>query len=941
MTRVGSYRRTVILCASALAISGGAPADDSNSRIIAPTRADLDFFESKIRPILEDRCIECHNGDKKKGGLRLDVASAFRAGGDSGPIVVPGNPGSSRLIEVVGYDSDLQMPPKAKLPEAEIAALTQWVARGAPWPAPDSQPTPASESASTARRDDRGRDHWAFRPISDPIPPRTTRAGWARDPIDLFIQTKLEAAGLSAAAEAERGVWLRRVTFDLIGLPPTPKELADFLADASPVAHETVVDRLLASPHFGERWARHWLDLARYGEDQAHSFQPRLYPQGFRYRDWVIDAFNRDLPYDRFLLEQIAGDLLPEPNVNDRLPALGFFALGPVYYGDPKRHDQVDDRIDTLTRGVLGLTVACARCHDHKFDPIPTADYYALAGVFHSSEYREAPLAPPDVVVAHDRAAAEAAAAAKRVDEFLQANARAVLQRRLRETPRYVRAAWLRVVRRASSGAKPLENGSIDGLDDSLIGRWVDLLAASTKGQPRSGFEHWARLTSKAAESGLDESKHLEEVDRFGRELTRRLVDLEVRISLGSALGSIPRADLIVGAGASISGLDRFRSLDPISADDRRLYDAVLGSDGFLRVPKNKQKSVLDDAGRSRLASLEADAKRAKEAIPPKYPIAHALTEAADPVEMRILIRGNAANPGPKVSRRFLSVLGGEGRPFGGGSGRLDLARAIASPTNPLTARVFVNRVWQHLVGTGLVATTSNFGSLGEPPSHPELLDHLASRFLASGWSTKRLVKAIVLSSTYRQSTQGDPRGRELDPENRLVGRMSRKRLEVEPWRDAVLAASGRLDRRFGGPSITLETPDNHRRTLYAKISRHDLSPILRLFDFPDPNITSGERTRTTVALQQLIVLNDEWIIRSARDLATRVRRASADDRSRIERAYRILFTREPTSREVDLALAYLAKPDPPSSPAAPNPLSRWDRLAQALIASNEFMFID
>ena len=391
-----------------------------------PDPAMAEYFELKVRPVLAAHCWECHGPTKQKSGLRLDSREAILKGGETGPALVAGKPESSLLVEAIGYEGSVQMPPRRKLAKAEIAALTAWVKQGAPWPEPRPgltvrKPAPVSPSRSSITA--RDRDFWSFRPVQDPPPPAVGDPAWPRSGIDRFILAKLESSGLRPARAADRRTLLRRVTFDLIGLPPSPEEIEAFLRDDSPRALENVVDRLLASPHYGERWGRHWLDIARYGEDQAHSFQPRLYPHGYRYRDWLIQALNRDLPYDRFLIDQIAGDLVEEPGRQERLPALGFFALGPVYYGDSQQFDQYADRIDTLSRGVLGLTVACARCHDHKYDPIPTTDYYALAGVFASSEYVEAPCAPTEQVRAYDNAQEAIRKKTQEINSYLKSEA--------------------------------------------------------------------------------------------------------------------------------------------------------------------------------------------------------------------------------------------------------------------------------------------------------------------------------------------------------------------------------------------------------------------------------------------------------------------------------------------------------------------------------------
>jgi hypothetical protein len=575
------------------------------------------------------------------------------------------------------------------------------------------------------------RQFWSFRPVREPAVPRVKDAAWPKSPIDRFVLAKLEEKGLHPVGPADKRALIRRATFDLIGLPPTPAEVDAFLADESPDAFAKVVDRLLASPHYGERWGRHWLDVARYGEDQAHTFQSRKYPDGWRYRDWVVKAFNDDLPFDRFVREQIAGDLLDGPDRAAGLAATGFFALGPVYYGRATA-DELDDRVDTLTRGFLGLTVACARCHDHKFDPIPQADYYSLAGVFSSTGYKE-----------------------------------------------YVVTA--------------------DGVDPKAVSDPTDKMARD----------------------------------------------------------------------------------------------------------------------------------KAKE---PRKPVVHALAEGPNPANMRVHLRGNPATLGDEAPRRPLRVLAGDDPPpFTAGSGRLELAKTIASKDNPLTARVFVNRVWMHHFGRGIVGTPSNFGTLGERPTHPELLDYLAARFVAEGWSVKKLHRAIMLSATYQLGSKHDEANARVDGDNQYLWRMNRRRLEVEPWRDAMLAVAGNLDRTPGGPSADLSKPDNVRRTLYGAVSRHNLDPVLRLFDFPDPNLTADRRPVTSVPLQQLFVLNSDFMARQSKALAARVTATGTDEAVRIRTAFRLLYGRPPTAREVELGTAFLAAGGD----------GAWEKYAQVLLSANEFAFVD
>jgi hypothetical protein len=802
---IGSLRWAAAVSAlaacSTITVAGDAP---SGTQKLDPVLEE--FFEASVRPVLVAHCLECHGPEKSKGGLRLDARNAMLKGGEAGPVVIPGKPEDSPLIDAIRYEGDIQMPPKGKLKEVEIAVLTDWVRRGAPWP--ETRPGISRRSgantstardkvniASTNPVPPQNRSFWSLQPVRKPAPPSVTGTTWPHSAIDCFILRKLEEKGLLPAPQADKVMLLRRVSFDLTGLPPTPAELDAFLRNDGPDALPRVIDRLLASPHYGERWGRYWLDLARFGEDQAHSFKPRLYPYAYYYRDWVVRALNQDLPYDRFVRDQIAADLIDSPEHSDSLPALGFFACGPVYYGDAKKHDQYADRIDTLTRTFLALTVACARCHDHKYDPIPTTDYYALEGVLASSEYVERPAVPPAQVEAYKKAQTAIQDKEKEITALLKAEA--------------------------------------------------------------------ARLKMKLAANQL-----------------------------------------------------------------------------------KKVEPALPADAKKKLASLRDELARLQKNAPPKYPVMHTLQDVAQPVEMPVLVRGNPEAPAARVPRRFLAVLGGDRASFRNGSGRLELACAIANSENPLATRVIVNRIWQYHFGTGLVATPSNFGTLGERPSHPELLDWLATRLVESGWSQKALHRAVMLSSVYSQSSRHDSQGFALDPGNRLLWRMNRRRLDVEAWRDAMLAVAGQLDQRIGGPSQSLDAPLNHRRTLYASISRHDLAWMLRLFDFPDPNITSGGRVETTVPLQQLFVLNSDFMLQSAGAVAARLH-ASRENPSNpsdvIRQAYRLLFGRAVTAHELALGLSYLdaSSPAAPQSPLPETSRQRYSRYAQALLATNEFMFVD
>ncbi len=861
----------------------------------------VEFFESKVRPVLAEHCFGCHGPEKQKGGLRLDTLEALKIGGDSGPALVAGKPEESLLIEAVRYEGEPRMPPDGRLKDGQIDALTKWVQQGAHWENAGTKPIAPATGKAGKIVTDKDREFWAFRPIGNPPLPAVAESDWVSTEIDRFILAGLEAKGLMHAPAADRRTLIRRLTFDLTGLPPAPEEVETYVADSSPEAYERVVDRLLASPRFGERWARHWLDIARYGEDQAHSFQPRLYPNGWRYRDWLVASFNADRPFDDFLRQQIAADLIDGPDRNERLPALGLFACGPVYYGDAKKFDQMDDRVDTLTRGVLGLTVSCARCHDHKYDSITQDDYYALAGVFASSEYEEAPLAPKDVVETYKKLKAQVDARDKGIETFLSGKGDEILTDRLKDASKYLTLLGRLDNKTWGESGELAKQAKGAGLDPVQAERWAkQLKLIGDKKVPT--YSDWSSARRDVFAGKAEATKSLESA---ARAVQTRLIEAV-----------------------------KERGSNSKDADRKALLAEFTVEKGLLNLPKNRVEANLNTAAKAELKALRSEADSLKKQLP-DLPIAHALKDGS-PRDLKILARGNPDAEGVATKRHFLTVLGGHS--LARGSGRLELADEVTRRDNPLTSRVYVNRVWTQLFGKGLVNTPSNFGVLGERPSHPELLDHLSRRFIDSGWSVKGLIRRIVLSSAYRQSSRPDENALQLDPENRLVWRMNSRRLEVEAWRDALLQVSGRLETTMGGPSFKLENPDVNRRTLYAMVSRHDLNPLLRLFDFPDPNITSAQRTQTTVPLQQLIVLNDEVVIKSAKALAARVQAERLKTLpERVDRAYKVAYGRPATATEQAIAARFLGGPD---SRGTPDDLTRWERYAHALLASNEFLYI-
>jgi cytochrome c553 len=907
----------------------------SNAVAAEPTDSDDAFFERQVRPLLAEKCFSCHGRGQRKGELSLDSRAGVLQGGESGAAAVVGKPEESLLVQAVGYAGDIQMPPDAKLSDREIEILKRWVAMGLPWPA-ETAGTSSLREPGKVTDDDRG--FWSFRPIVQPPLPAVQETAWPRKPLDYFILSRLEAEKIEPVAEADRRTLIRRATFDLLGLPPSDSEIEDFVGDAEPDAYERLIERLLNSPHYGERWARHWLDVARYAEDQAHTFAARMYPSAYRYRDWVVESLNADLPIDQFIAQQIAGDLLPGDNVRERLPALGFFALGPVYYADagcaPKaKADEYDDRIDTLCRGILGLTVSCARCHDHKFDPILSQDYYALAGVFASTEYAETPLAPPETVRAYDEAQRQIKQAEQELKE-----AESLAQREAGEAlgPRvaqYLVAAW-RVQNRRKAEPKFAISKAIEGtdLEEFLVDRWLKFLA-SAEAKNSATLKPWLDPLSPqdAAPDLSDDPAAIESVQCQAEAIqfaflaaveTHRewYAQYQQRLANASAGEKKPEKPALPGV----------------------LKELLEGGNAPLAIPRERLEKYVAADTRETLERAKKEVETRKAASPAKYPIAHSLVEGK-PTNSKLHVRGNVNELGPEVPRQFLTVLSSSSStPFAQGSGRLELARAIVDRDNPLTARVFVNRVWHHHFARGIVGTPSNFGLLGERPTHPELLDYLAAKFIDSGWSLKELHRNIMLSSTYRLASTSHAAGEERDPENRLLWRMNRRRLDIEALRDATLQASGTLNAALGGPPQDLRSSGNRRRTLYAAVSRHELNPVLRLFDFPDANLTSERRVVTTVPMQQLFFFNSDFMVQQSRALAARLDAEKLpDEPARIERLYRWLFGRTASQQEIELGLAYLQRPLPAGVSTSDVKLSRWEQYAQALLSTNEFLFVD
>ncbi|MBM3735009.1 MAG: DUF1549 domain-containing protein [Acidobacteria bacterium] len=856
-----------------------------------------DRFESEIRPLLAANCFECHT-KAAMGGLRLDSREAALKGGSSGAAIQPGASSQSLLVSVIEHTHKrLKMPPKGKLDAGQIAVLREWIDAGAPWP--ESAVKPHVQAAG----------HWSLRPVRDPAIPTPKRTGWAVTATDRFILARLEQEGLAPAPELDRRALIRRVTFDLTGLPPTPGETAAFVNDKLPGAYERVVERLLSSPHYGERWGRHWLDLARYSDGRQAARDDDPYPNAFRYRDWVVNAFNRDLPYDVFIKAQIAADLMPEPTRRESLAGLGFQTLG---LSD-------DDRVDVTTRVFLGFTAGCAQCHDHKYDPIPTRDYYSLLGVFKSSKVDQHPLVPADEVERYKKAKAEVDERQAVLKRFMDRQIGQVSEIFASQTSIYIIGAW-----------RVLAGGQADkDLDPETVKRWTDYLQRAKRDHPH--MDAWDELMkqtggpAKATEAQVREVAarlHSSVQEIFAE---KRAIDDRNYVKVGGIEGMKDTAKVIKTLVDALP-ITKYYFWRDLASGPYKVEDLAFPGGVFYYGAKDVER-FFSPAWKGYLATQRAEIKALEQAMPKPYPYWDVLADQPKPRNVRVAIRGNNATPGEEAPRRFLSALSeGEPAPFRKGSGRLELAEAIASPSNPLTARVMVNRIWKHHFGEGLVRSSSNFGRNGETPSHPELLDHLASRFAAS-WSVKAMHREMVLSATYRMTSDSvSPEAVAKDPANRLLSRANvRERLEAESVRDAVLFVAGTLNPELGGPAAPL-TDSFSRRALYATVSRGKPERAMTLFDFPDAGATSESRAVTVGPMQRLFFLNSGFITRNSAALAARLERESSDPRARIQRAYELLYSRPPAEEEIRLGLDFVAaKPD------------AWPRYAQVLLSAAEF----
>jgi cytochrome c553 len=946
---VSWFRRAVwsvllfVAVACCLVSTSTATADDAP----AVTPDQEKFFEEKIRPVLATKCWECHGSKKEESGLRLDSRAAVLKGGESGKrAAVPSEPENSLLIQAILRKGDVQMPPEDKLTDAQIADLSAWVKQGLPWPAGSALAEFALSAADRAKVD--RQLHWAYQPVVQPAIPVIGSMEKLHGPLDAFLSAKLQESKLSYSAEADRRTLLRRLTFDLIGLPPTLAEVQSFEQGQSPDAYEQQVDRLLASPQHGARWGRHWLDVARYADTRGYAFtNDRRYPYAYTYRDYVIAALNADKLYDQFIREQLAADQLPQGEDKKSLAALGFLTTGRRFNN---RNDDIDDQIDAVTRGILGLTVACARCHDHKFDAIPAEDYYSLYGVFASvEEPKELPLiVPPAETESYRAFEAELNKRRAVLTEFASAKRNEFVEKARQQTADYLARA---IAGERNGLLEKLSFLSLDPKDlkRQLIERWENYLRERTQNDEHALWGLWRELLA------LKDDKFAEEAPKVIERFVQRAEGEDkgqINPLLKAAIATDPpksRIDVARVYGKLLSDVipawqekgANEEALNKLSGPHRQLARVLTTKDGPLDIPQNEVEKYFNRADRNKYNELQKKVQEFEASSPAAPPRAMVVYDKSKPYDPRVFIRGKQDRQGKHVPRQFLLVMSESNRqPFQKGSGRLELAEAMVSPANPLTARVLVNRIWMHHFGEPIVTTPSDFGIRTEAPPLQNALDWLSAELQTRGWSMKELHRQIVTSAAYRQQSNDRPEARQIDSENRLLWRMNRQRLEWEPLRDSLLAVSGRLDPALGGKSVELTAqPFPRRRSVYGSLDRQDVPNLFRVFDIASPDSSSPRRPRTTVPQQALFLMNSPFVIEQAQSLAIRPELADAKTPADQVRAlYRLTLAREPDNDEVQIAEQFLSTAPAVSDGIKLNPTAQ---LAQLLLLTNEFMYVD
>ena len=922
-----------------------------------------EFFESHVRPVLAQQCFACHTSSMM-GGLRIDSREGVLTGGHSGPAIVPGSPEKSALISrVSSTDSAARMPQgSSALTAAQIADLSTWIKDGAYWPATDVPKS--SKNFITAGR----RNFWSFQPLKRPEIPKVQDTAWPINNIDRFVLARLEKDELKPSPAADRRTLLRRVTYDLTGLPPTYDEVLAFEADKSPSAYEKVVDRLLASPHYGEMWARHWMDLVRYGEDDYNINQDaehvERYTNAYVFRDWLVKSMNDDIPYDMFVKAQLAGDLMDEKVRAKVLPGVAMNGLGVWAYdaNSPpiQRADEWNDKIDATSKTFLGLTVGCARCHDHKYDPILTKDYYALGSVFASTNYQAYPLVPKSAVDDSAKRKTELEDKEKALKTFLDGASNLYAQTLFAQTEDYMLAAWRVGKEKGATVASISEDAK---LDSEMLERWVHFL--KKKPVNYSYLKAWQEMIARGGTVKEAEAKALahdfhvkaEEVDKLHAKVKEQEDAALAKYKEEEKFDLLPngiKRDLNPYS-IELKGLDREESYlwKDMFDEDLSEYQGAFLLDkqppGLLKLTDWALEKRLNPEFQAHIKHLRDDLDAFKKAMPPPYPYVYGLEDNKQPADLKVYVRGNPFSFGEDAPRAFLTVFSeGEPKKFTKGSGRLELAEDILA--QPISTRVIANRIWRWNMGTGIVETPSNFGVAGERPTNPELLEYLAAEFSANGMSWKKLTKEILMSRAYQLSSNVVEADTGKDPDNRLYWRANRRRLEAEGIWDAVLSASGKIDLKMGGPSQDLG-PDMTRRGLYGHVSRVFPNNFQSIFDLPIATLSAERRYTTNVPPQRLFFLNNEFVHKNADQLAERVKNAG-DERAQVRQAFIIAYQRPPTADELSLAVDLMhTHPDSTSAAAGiaskPEPsakdkpaVSDLNSLCWALISSNEFLYV-
>ncbi|QDT01990.1 Planctomycete cytochrome C [Rubripirellula lacrimiformis] len=996
------FRSTLVLSAIVTVVLQACVSGLPTARGDSPLSVEqLDFFEKQVRPLLAQHCYSCHSAGSKKlqAGLRVDYRSGLIDGGDSGQAIVPGDPAASLFMEALHYES-YEMPPKGKLADDEIAVFEQWIRNGAPWPEEDV-PEASGDDRAKFNLEGRKQEHWVWQPIQSPSPPMVKDASWPRAELDHFVLAKLDDNALVPSPDADRAAILRRLYLDLIGLPPSPQQTAEFLADDSAMATENLVDRLLQSPRFGERWGRHWLDLVRYAESRGHEFDNDS-TNAYQYRDYIIRAFNADVPYDQLIREHIAGDLVspprlnPEQGFNESILGTGFWFLGEWVHSPvdilKDESDRFDNMVDVMSKAFLGVTVSCARCHDHKFDAISTADYYSLTGFLQSSDFRQvrfesmesnrrvaSQLSKVDAsyrdqvsqwLLDHGHAQSQATPLPEEISSRLVVDYQNLADDQFLQdgfifgdAPRRFGDAWL-----DESGDQPVIRLAAQGQagNDAI---WDGLETLSEKGQENRGKLHRlprAGRTLRTPTFALNAGRVLCRVQGEGHVVA--CVDSH-RLIAGPLHGQTVQSITSKSPWVELD-LSRYIGhrlhLEFTPAQNSRLQVAWVMQGDQTQVAAAKAAlgdSVADQPDPSLVdlakssdpwQSLAAEwaQKRAdlKGQIVKRSHAAMAMMNGTGE-DAHVLIRGNSSSPGDLEPRHFLTAIAGDApMPIESGSGRLELAEQINDPANPLTSRVIVNRIWHHLIGRGIVPTTDDFGVLGQRPTHPELLDHLATRFTTGGQSIKQMIRYIVLSRTYQMSSKPDAQAVAADPKNLLWHHRSPKRLEGEAIRDSLLTLSGEIDLTSFGESVPIHLTSfmdgrgrpkrngpldgNGRRSIYIAVRRNFLSPFMLTFDTPVPFSSMGRRNVSNVPAQSLILMNDPFVVQQASGWAQRAQQNADTLPQRVRWLYLSAFARQPTQPELAAAIAYLDSPqDQPD-------IGRWADLAHALINTKEFIFL-